>query len=123
MESDSEAADRLRDIFSINSEEGRQWFLDSLKDQSQSQARRSTLVYRTSDYQQKAKISNPLEDMLWDSLNKALQEAIESYRAIGITSQRLKDGLVTIPEEEMTEKAADALKEHYEQFVDFRKVI
>ena len=61
--------------------------------------------------------------MLWDSLNKALQEAIESYRAIGITSQQLKDGLVTMLEEEMTEKAADALKEHYEQFVDFRKVI
>ena len=52
--------------------------------------------------------------MLWDNLNKALQEAIESYRAIGITSQQLKDGLVTIPEEEMTEKAADALKEYYE---------
>ena len=123
MESDSEAADRLRDIFSINSEEGRQWFLDSLKDQSQSQARRPTLVYRTSDYQQEAKITNPLEDMLWDSLNKALEEVIESYRAIGITPQQLKDGLVTIPEEEMTEKAADALKEYYEQFVDFRKVI
>lgn len=61
--------------------------------------------------------------MLWDNLNKALQEAIESYRAIGITFQQLKDGLVTILEEEMTEKAADALKEHYEQFVDFRKVI
>ena len=61
--------------------------------------------------------------MLWDNLNKALQEAIESYRAIGITSQQLKDGLVTIPEEEMTEKATDALKEYYEQFVDFRKVI
>ena len=61
--------------------------------------------------------------MLWDNLNKALQEAIESYKAIGITSQQLKDGLVTIPEVEMTEKAANALKEHYEQFVDFRKVI
>ena len=123
MESNSEAADRLRDIFSINSEEGRQWFLDSLKDQSQPQAHRPTLVYRTSDYQQEAKITNPLEDMLWDNLNKALQEVIESYRAIGITPQQLKDGLVTIPEEEMTEKAADALKEYYEQFVDFKKVI
>ena len=61
--------------------------------------------------------------MLWDSLNKALEEVIESYRAIGITPQQLKDGLVTIPEEKMAEKAADALKEHYEQFVDFRKVI
>ena len=61
--------------------------------------------------------------MLWDSLNKALEEVIESYRAIGITPQQLKDGLVTIPEEEMTEKAEDALKEYYEQFVDFRKVI
>lgn len=61
--------------------------------------------------------------MLWDSLNKALEEVIESYKAIGITPQQLKDGLVTIPEEEMTEKAADALKEHYEQFVDFKKVI
>ena len=109
MESDSEAADRLRDIFSINSEEGRQWFLDSLKDQSQSQA--------------EAKITNPLEAMLWDSLNKALEEVIEPYRAIGTTFQQLKDRLVTIPEEEMTEKVADALKEHYEQFVDFRKVI
>lgn len=61
--------------------------------------------------------------MLWDNLNKALQEAIESYKATGITFQQLKDGLVTILEEEMTEKAANALKEHYEQFVDFRKVI
>ena len=61
--------------------------------------------------------------MLWDNLNKALQEIIESYKAIGITPQQLKDGLITIPEEEMTEKATDALKEHYEQFVDFRKVI
>lgn len=61
--------------------------------------------------------------MLWDNLNKALQEAIESYRAIGITPQQLKDGLVTIPEEEMTEKTADALKEYYKQFVDFKKVI
>ena len=61
--------------------------------------------------------------MLWDSLSKALQEVIEPYRAIGTTFQQLKDGLVTIPEKEMTEKAADALKEHYEQFVDFRKVI
>lgn len=32
IDSNSEAADRLRDIFSINSKEGRKWFLDSLKD-------------------------------------------------------------------------------------------
>lgn len=61
--------------------------------------------------------------MLWDSLNKALQEAIGSYKAMGTAFQQLKNGLVTISEEEMAEKAADALKKHYEQFVDFRKVI
>ena len=46
--------------------------------------------------------------MLWDSLNKALEEVIEPYRAIGTTFQQLKNRLVIIPEEEMTEKASQA---------------
>lgn len=60
---------------------------------------------------------------MWDSLNSALREAIESYKTMGVTFQQLKDGLVTTMEKEMAEKATNALKEHYEQFVDFRKDI
>ena len=60
---------------------------------------------------------------MWDSLNSALREAIESYKTMGVTFQQLKDGLVTTMEKEMTETVTNALKEHYEQFVDFRKDI
>lgn len=60
---------------------------------------------------------------MWDSLNRALLEAIQSYQEMGVTFQQLKDGLVTKMEKEMAEETTNALKEHYEQFVDFRKVI
>lgn len=60
---------------------------------------------------------------MWDSLNRALLETIKSYKEMGVTFQQLRDGLVTATEEKMAEEVTDALKEHYEQFVDFRKVI
>ena len=121
IDSNSEAADRLRDIFSINSKEGRKWFLDSLKDQT-NQTHEPILAYKVADWK-KIQAATPTENVMWDSLNRALREAIESYKTMGVTFQQLRDGLVTISEEEMAKKAADALKEHYEQFVDFRKVI
>lgn len=121
IDSDSEAADRLRDIFSINSKEGRKWFLDSLKDQTD-QTHEPILAYKVADWK-KIQAATLTENAMWDSLNRALREAIESYKTMGVTFQQLKNGLVTISEEEMAEKAADALKKHYEQFVDFRKVI
>lgn len=121
IDSDSEAANRLRDIFSIDSKEGRQWFLNSLKDQTD-QAHEPTLAYKVADWE-KIQAAIPTEDEMWDSLNRALREAIQSYQEMGVTFQQLKDGLVTKMEKDMTEEATNALKEHYEQFVDFRKVI
>lgn len=121
IDSDSEAANRLRDIFSIDSKEGRQWFLNSLKDQTD-QAHEPTLAYKVADWE-KIQAAIPTEDEMWDSLTRALREAIQSYQEMGVTFQQLKDGLVTTTEEKMVEEVTDALKEHYEQFVDFRKVI
>ncbi len=121
IDSDSEAANRLRDIFSIDSKEGRQWFLNSLKDQAD-QTHEPTLAYKVVDWK-KIQAATPTEAEMWDSLNRALREAIQSYQKMGVTFQQLKDGLVTKMEKDMTEEATNALKEHYEQFVDFRKVI
>lgn len=121
IDSNSEAADRLRDIFAINSKEGRKWFLDSLKNQLD-QKHGPTLPCKVADWKE-VQAAVPNEDEIWDSLNRALREAIESYKEMGITFQQLKDGLVTTMEKEMAEEATNALKEHYEQFVDFRKVI
>lgn len=121
IDSNSEAADRLRDIFAINSKEGRKWFLDSLKNQLD-QKHGPTLPCKVADWKE-VQAAVPNEDKIWDSLNRALREAIESYKEMGITFQQLKDGLVTTMEKEMAEEATNALKEHYEQFVDFRKVI
>lgn len=121
IDSDSEAADRLRDIFSINSKEGRQWFLNSLKDQTD-QVHKPTSAYKIAKWE-KIQAATPTEAEMWDSLNRALLEAIQSYQEMGVTFQQLKDGLVTKMEKDMTEEATNALKEHYEQFVDFRKVI
>lgn len=121
IDSDSEAADKLRDIFSINSKEGRQWFLNSLKDQTD-QAHEPILAYKVADWE-KIQAATPTEAEMRDSLNRALREAIQSYQEMGVTFQQLRDGLVTKMEKDMTEEATNALKEHYEQFVDFRKVI
>ena len=121
IDSDSEAADRLRDIFSINSKEGRQWFLNSLKDQTD-QVHKPTSAYKIAKWE-KIQATTPTEAEMWDSLNRALLEAIQSYQEMGVTFQQLKDGLVTKMEKEMAEETTNALKEHYEQFVDFRKVI
>lgn len=121
IESDSETAERLRDIFAINSKEGRQWFLDSLKNQID-QKHSPTLPCKTDDWKE-VQAAVPTEDEVWDSLNRALQEAIESYKTMGVTFRQLRDGLVTTMEKEMTEEVTNALKEHYEQFVDFRKDI
>lgn len=121
IDSDSEAADRLRDIFSINSKEGRQWFLNSLKDQTD-QVHKPTSAYKIAKWE-KIQAATPTEAEMWDSLNRALLEAIQSYQEMGVTFQQLKDGLVTKMEKEMAEETTNALKEHYEQFVDFRKVI
>ena len=121
IDSNSEAADRLRDIFSINSKEGRQWFLNSLKDQTD-QAHEPILAYKVADWK-KIQAATPTEDEMWDSLNRALRKAIQSYQEMGVTFQQLRDGLVTKMEKKMTEEVTDALKEHYEQFVDFKKVI
>lgn len=121
VESDSETAERLRDIFAINSKEGRQWFLDSLKNQTD-WTHEPILAYKVAGWKE-VQSTVPTEDEMWDSLNSALREAIESYKTMGVTFQQLKDGLVTTMEKEMAEKATNALKEHYEQFVDFRKVI
>lgn len=121
IDSDSEAANRLRDIFSIDSKEGRQWFLNSLKDQTD-QAHEPTSAYKIAKWE-KIQAATPTEAEMWDSLNRALLEAIQSYQEMGVTFQQLKDGLVTKMEKEMAEETTNALKEHYEQFVDFRKVI
>lgn len=121
IDSDSEAADRLRDIFSINSKEGRQWFLNSLKDQTD-QVHKPISAYKIAKWE-KIQAATPTEAEMWDSLNRALLEAIQSYQEMGVTFQQLKDGLVTKMEKEMAEETTNALKEHYEQFVDFRKVI
>lgn len=121
IDSNSEAADRLRDIFSINSKEGRKWFLDSLKDQTD-WTHEPILAYKVADWK-KIQAATPTENEMWDSLNRALREAIESYKTMGLTFQQLRDGLVTTMEKEMTEEVTNALNEHYEQFVDFRKDI
>lgn len=121
IDSDSEAANRLRDIFSIDSKEGRQWFLNSLKDQTD-QVHKPTSAYKIAKWE-KIQAATPTEAEMWDSLNRALLEAIQSYQEMGVTFQQLKDGLVTKMEKEMAEETTNALKEHYEQFVDFRKVI
>lgn len=121
IDSNSEAADRLRDIFSINSKEGRKWFLDSLKDQTD-WTHEPILAYKVADWK-KIQAATSTENEMWDSLNRALREAIESYKTMGVTFQQLKDGLVTTMEKEMTEEVTNALNEYYEQFVDFRKDI